>query len=497
LPTLSRALAIKKVFQLKPLANLRSILYTLPQNFSKTNGSMRNLNTFFIRTYGCQMNELDTEIMVGQLEKRGLTRIDDEQKADLLIFNTCSIRDLAERKVMGKLGQLGRSKTKRAIIGVTGCMAMAKKESLFKKLPHIDFILGTNNLTDLNQVLDEVLETGKQTLRTDDQFEENLDYLVAKRDDPVKAYVSIIRGCDKYCTYCVVPYTRGQEVSRSPESIEEECRLLVGKGYKEITLLGQNVNSYGKDRPEWNCLFHDLLYRLDKIPGLERVRFMTSHPTDITLSLMQAVRDLPSLCEFVHFPIQAGSDRILKKMHRIYTKEQYLEKVALLREIVPNVCLGTDIIVGFPTETEEEFQETYDVLKQVRYSVAFLFTYSPRKGTPAFRFKDDVPEVIKEERLQRLLALHAEICAEERQGMLGKEIEVLIEAQNKEETQLKARTRCWKNVILRGDKELIGTLQTVKLHSYSNQTLIGELITHSKPLLPKSQLILTSAGCCS
>jgi tRNA-2-methylthio-N6-dimethylallyladenosine synthase len=439
------------------------------------------------------MNELDTEIMVGQLEKRGLTRIDDENTADLLIFNTCSIRDLAERKVMGKLGQLGRSKTKRAIIGVTGCMAMAKKESLFRKLPHIDFILGTNNLTDLNQVLDEVLDSGKQTLRTDDQFEENLNYLVAKRDDPVKAYVSIIRGCDKYCTYCVVPYTRGQEVSRPPESIEEECRILVQKGYKEITLLGQNVNSYGKDRPEWNCLFHDLLYRLDKIPGLERVRFMTSHPTDITLDLMHAIRDLPSLCEFVHFPIQAGSDRILKKMHRIYTKEQYLEKVALLRSVVPNVCLGTDIIVGFPTETEEEFQETYDVFKQIRYSVAFLFTYSPRKGTPAFRWKDDIPTAVKEERLQRLLSLHQEICSEERQAMLGKEIEVLIESQNKDELLLKARTRCWKNVILQGDKNLIGTVQTVKLHSYSHQTLIGELVSKTEP----STQTLSLTGCCS
>ncbi|MEI8329963.1 MAG: MiaB/RimO family radical SAM methylthiotransferase, partial [Chlamydiia bacterium] len=239
---------------------------------------MRQLDTFFIRTYGCQMNELDSEIMVGQLEKRGMKRIHEETEADLLIFNTCSIRDLAERKVMGKLGQLGRSKTKRSLIGVTGCMAMAKKDSLLRKLPHVDFVLGTNNINDLNQVLDEVIDTGRQAFRTDTQFEENLDYLVAKRDDKVKAYVSIIRGCDKFCTYCVVPYTRGQEVSRDPASIIEECSILVAQGYKEITLLGQNVNSYGKDKPEWNCLFHDLLYQLDKIPGLKRVRFMTSHP---------------------------------------------------------------------------------------------------------------------------------------------------------------------------------------------------------------------------
>ena len=437
---------------------------------------MRQLEKFFLRTYGCQMNELDTEIMVGLLEKRGLLRTQEEEDADLLIFNTCSIRDLAERKVMGKLGQLGRAKHKRSIIGVTGCMAMAKKDSLFRKLPHIDFILGTNNISDLNHVLDEVLSSGKQVHKTDDVFEENLNYLVAKRDDPVKAYVSIIRGCDKYCTYCVVPYTRGQEVSRPPESIEEECRLLVQKGYKEITLLGQNVNSYGKDKPEWNCLFHDLLYRLDKIEGLERIRFMTSHPVDITVELMQAIRDLPSLCEFVHFPIQAGSNRILKKMHRIYTKEQYLEKVAMLREIVPNVSLGTDIIVGFPTETDAEFEETFEVFKQIRYSVAFIFAYSARKGTPAFRWQDDIPEEVKQERLHRLLDLHNEICAEERQAMLGQDVEVLIEKKN-EDGRLKGRTRCWKNVAFEGPDSLIGTLQKIKVHSYSHQTLIGDLIS--------------------
>ncbi|MGH7889830.1 MAG: tRNA (N6-isopentenyl adenosine(37)-C2)-methylthiotransferase MiaB [Thermodesulfobacteriota bacterium] len=435
---------------------------------------MRQIKNFFIRTYGCQMNELDSEIMVGQLEKRGLKRTQDEGEADLLIFNTCSIRDLAERKVMGKIGKLG-TKAKRALIGVTGCMAMAKKETLFRKLPHIDFIIGTNNISDLNTVLDEVLETGRPSIRVDDQFEETLDYLVAKRDDPYKAFVSIIRGCDKFCTYCVVPYTRGQEVSRPPESIEEECRLLVEKGYKEITLLGQNVNSYGKDKPEWNCLFHDLLYRLDKIQGLDRIRFMTSHPVDITVNLMQAIRDLPSLCEFVHFPLQAGSNRILKKMHRIYAVEQYLEKVAQLREIVPDVSLGTDIIVGFPTETEEEFQQTYDQFKKIGYSVAFLFAYSARKGTPAFRWKDDIPEEVKNDRLQRLLALYDEIATEEKKKMLESEVEVLVESRTGDGIHLKGRTRCWKKVLFSGDDSLLGTLQKVKIHGYSHQTLLGTI----------------------
>lgn len=437
---------------------------------------MRKLKSFYVRTYGCQMNELDSEIMIGALENRGLTRTEDENTADLLIFNTCSIRDLAERKVMGKLGQLGHSLQHNPIIGVTGCMANAKKDTLFQKLPHIDFVLGTNNIHELNNILDEVLASDKQVIRTDEHFQHELDYLSAKREDKVKAYISINRGCDKFCTYCVVPYTRGPEVSRPPESILEECRKLIDEGYKELTLLGQNVNSYGKDKPEWNCLFHDLLYQIDKIPGLERVRFMTSHPVDITKELMEAVRDLRTLCEFVHFPMQAGANRILKKMHRIYTIEQYLEKVQMLREIVPNVALGTDIIVGFPTETEEEFQKTFDLMKEIEFSVAFLFAYSARKGTPAMRWKDDIPEETKQERLQRLLKLHDHIVSKQRQEFLDTEVEVLVERRNyKDSALLKSRTRCWKNVVFEGGDELIGTLQKVHIHGYNHQTLLGRL----------------------
>lgn len=443
---------------------------------------MRKLNNFFVKTYGCQMNEHDSEIMVGLLESRGLIRTDDETSADLLIFNTCSIRDLAERKVMGKIGRLGyKPYAHNPLIGVTGCMANAKKDSLFQKLPHIDFVMGTNNIHELNHVLDEVLSSDKQIIRTDDRFEHELDYLGAKRDDKIKAYVSIIRGCDKFCTYCVVPYTRGPEVSRAPDNILEECRKLAAEGYKELTLLGQNVNSYGNDKPEWNCKFHDLLYQIDKIPGIERVRFMTSHPVDITKELMQAIRDLKTLCEFVHFPMQAGSSRILKKMHRIYTIEEYIEKVHLLREIVPHVSLGTDIIVGFPTETEEEFQETYRLMQEIEFSVAFLFSYSPRKGTPAMRWKDDIPEEVKEERLQRLLKLHEGIVAKQRQHILGTEVEVLVEAQNfKDSSMLKGRTRCWKNVLFEGGPELIGTLQLINIHGYNHQTLLGAIKPNNK-----------------
>lgn len=429
--------------------------------------------TFFIRTYGCQMNELDSELMVGILEKRGLLRASNEEEADLLIFNTCSIRDLAERKVMGKIGSLKRKKGKRPLIGVTGCMAVAKKEALFKKLPHIDFALGTNNIADLDAVLDEILDTHAPALRVEEQFNENLDYLVAKRDDPLKAFVSIIRGCNKFCTYCVVPYTRGREVSRPAKSILEECTQLAAKGYKEITLLGQNVNSYGKDTPEENILFHDLLYKIDHIEGIERVRFMTSHPVDITKELMEAVRDLPTVCEFVHFPMQAGSSRILRKMHRIYTKEEYIEKVRLFREIVPDVALGTDIIVGFPTETDAEFEETYALFKEIEYSAAFLFAYSRRKGTPAFRWRDDIPEEVKQERLQRLLKLHDEITAKQLHSCIGTSVEVLVESRTKSGDMLKGRTRQWQKVIFPGDDSLIGSLHTVTIKEARHQTLLG------------------------
>jgi len=425
------------------------------------------------------MNELDTQVMVGALENRGLRRTHEESGADLLIFNTCSIRDLAERKVMGKLGRLGklgRNKHKNPIIGITGCMANAKKESLFKKIPYIDFILGTNNIHQLGNVLDEVITTGTQSIRTDDTFSEELDYLSAKRDDKVKAFVAIIRGCDKFCTYCVVPYTRGPESSRSPDAVVEECKKLADDGCKEVTLLGQNVNSYGKDKPEWNCLFHDLLYRIDKESDIQRVRFMTSHPVDITQELMEAVRDLKSLCEFVHFPLQAGSSRILRKMHRIYTLEQYFEKVRMFREIVPNIALGTDIIVGFPTETEQEFEMTCDAMKEIRFSQLYAFAYSARKGTPAKRWVDDVPEEVKQARLARLMQLQKPITATHLQSLLDTTVEVLVEGRSaKDSSCLYGRTRCCKKVIFPGKSGLIGTLQPIAVHSLSNQTLVGNL----------------------
>lgn len=438
---------------------------------------MRQLRTFFITTYGCQMNELDSEVMTGLLKKRGLLLAQNEQSADLLIFNTCSIRDLAERKVLGKLGRMFRRSSQKPIIGITGCMANAKKEDLFKKFPELDFVLGTNNIHELNNILDEVLQKTEHQIRIDDRFSHELEYTSAYRDDPIKAYVSIIRGCNKYCTYCVVPYTRGPEVSRPPSDIIDECQRLINNGYREITLLGQNVNSYGKDHPEWKCAFHDLLAKLDALAKNKcRIRFMTSHPVDITDDVMQACRDLPSLCSFVHFPLQAGSNRILKKMNRRYSKEEYMEKVLRFRSYVPHIALGTDIIVGFPSETDAEFEETLKALETIRFAQAFLFSYSPRKGTPAMRLIDDVSKEKKEERLQTLIALQEKIYTEDRTRLINTTVEVLVEKPSlKNEALLKGRTSCWKNVVFPGPKEFVGTFQKVHIDSVANQTLLGKI----------------------
>jgi len=420
------------------------------------------------------MNELDSEMMVGMLEQRGLQKSADEKNADLIIFNTCSIRDLAERKVLGKLGRLVKGSQPRPIIGIAGCMATSKKEKLFQKVDGIDFIIGPNNIHQLNAILDEIENDKTEILKADSTFSHELDYRLAKRDDTVKASVSIIRGCNKHCTYCIVPYARGPEVSRHSDDIFNECVQLADRGYKEITLLGQNVDSYGKDKPEWNTRLCDLLARLDPIEGLERIRFLTSHPVDITRDLMEAVRDLPKVCEFIHFPLQSGSTRVLNKMHRMYTRQEYDEKVALFREIVPQVSLGTDMIVGFPTETKEEFEETKEALDTIGFSHAFLFAYSARKGAPAARWKDDIPKQEKERRLQEVLTIQERVSNEQMQALLGQKVDVLIEGLSpRDPNMVRGRTRDWRNVIFPGSKESIGSTQTVELTSFVHQTFIA------------------------
>lgn len=435
-----------------------------------------DIRFFHIRTYGCQMNELDSENMAGQLMQRGLLP-SREEDADIIIFNTCAIRDLAERKVMGKLGQLGRLKKKKAIIGVVGCMAVTKRERLFQKFPHVDFVLGTSNIAQLNEILDEVLLTQrKHVIHVDDTFQEEMDYAITQRDNKVVASIVVSRGCNQFCTYCIVPYTRGKEESVPPSKIEEEARWLVEKqGYKEIVLLGQTVNGYGRDKKEWGITFADLLYQLDKINGLERIRFLTSHPRFFTKELLEAMRDLPSVCEFLHLPMQSGSNAVLRKMNRGYTIEEYCEKISFAKEYVPNISFGTDVIIGFPTETDEDFAKTIEIFEKVMFSVAFIFLFSPRKGTPAMRWKSSISEQEKEERFQRLLFLHVQQAAQERQRYLGEKLEVLFEKRNKN-GQLQGRSRCWKKVVAEGGEGFISSIQSVRIHGYNHQTLLGTII---------------------
>ena len=433
------------------------------------------METFYIRTYGCQMNELDSEILYTQLETRGLNLAKNENEADLVIFNTCSIRELSERKVLGKILEL---KNKNKIIGVAGCMSMAKKDTLLKEYPHIKFILGTNNLLDINNILDDLLKDQKQINKTDEDYEKNLENFFAKRVSKLKASISIIRGCNKKCSYCIVPLTRGKEVSRSKESVIKEANFLAKNGYKEITLLGQNVNSYGRDFKDKKYLFSDLLYELNKVQGIERIRFMTSHPYDICEDLMYAIRDLDKVCEFVHFPIQSGSNKILKKMYRSYSREKYLDKVYKLKEIVPNVSIGTDIITGFPGETDEDFEMTYQVFEEIQYDVAFIFAYSRRPNTPAWDLDDNVDQKIKIERVNILLDLYHKILREKYKKLIGTIQEVLVENTNSDINNLKGRTRRFEKVIFKGPDSLIGTLQHVKIESINHQTMIGSVLSN-------------------
>jgi len=357
---------------------------------------------------------------------------------------------------------------------------MSQKETLLKKFPHLDFLLGTNNLLDINKILDDILSKKLQEKKIDLNYEIGLENFFAKRENKIKTSISIIRGCNNFCSYCIVPQTRGREVSRDHTSIIKEAKYLADEGIKEITLLGQNVNSYGLDKIEKKVLFPDLLYMLNKIDGIERIRFMTSHPKDITKDLMFAIRDLKKVCEFVHFPMQSGSNKILKAMRRTYTKEHYLEKVILLKSIVPNVTIGTDIIVGFSDETDDDFENTYKLFEEIQFETAFIFAYSPRKNTLASRYADNIPNTLKQLRLQKLLKLYHKILESKYSKLIGTKKEILVERPNKDGKSLKGRTRTFEKVIFSGEHSLIGSLQMVEIESFSHQTLKGSIVNPLK-----------------
>lgn len=433
---------------------------------------------YFIETWGCQMNEEDSEKLSGGLKPLGFVRTENKEEADIIIFNTCCVRENAEQKVEGNLGALKKLKKENPnlIIAITGCMMQQEgmAENIIKKFPYVDIIIGTHNAYKFNEYLSRALGGERPIVEVWSKEEDIVEGQPIDRASSIKGFVTIMYGCNNFCTYCIVPYVRGRERSRKPEEIEKEIKAMVKEGYKEITLLGQNVNSYGKGlEPEIN--FAQLLRRINEIDGLERVKFMTSHPKDLSDEVIDAIAECDKLCENVHLPVQSGSSRILKKMNRHYTREQYLDLIKRIKERIPNVALTTDIIVGFPGETEEDFNETLSLVKEVEYDSAFTFLYSKRHGTPADLMLDQVDEKVKKDRFNRLVEAVNEISAKKNKAYDQKVVEVLVEGYSKnDESKLTGRTRTGKLVNFKGNEKHIGNLVQVKITKAQSFSLIGE-----------------------
>ena len=440
--------------------------------------NLGNHRTYFIKTYGCQMNEHDTENIKALLEEMDFKEISTMEKADVILLNTCAIRENAHNKVFGMLGRIKHLKESKPniIVGVCGCMVQEEEIALEikNKYKWVDIVFGTHNINDLPDILYKALKEKKQKLEVFSIEGDIIENMPAKRDSKYKAWVNIMYGCDKFCTYCIVPYTRGKQRSRKKESIIKEIKDLKENGYREITLLGQNVNAYGKDL-DGKYDMSDLLEEAAKT-DIERVRFITSHPWDFTDKMIEVIKKYPNIMPYIHLPIQSGSDRILKLMGRRYTKESYLKLFNKLKQI-PNVAITTDIIVGFPGETEDDFKETLDIVNTCKYDSAFTFIFSPRKGTPAASMKDDIPLEIKEKRLYELNDLVNKYAKENNEKYLGKTVPVLLESiSEKNENMLMGYTDTMKLVNVKADKDKIGQIVNVKITDVKTWSLDGEII---------------------
>ena len=434
--------------------------------------------TFFIKTYGCQMNEHDSENIAALLTSLGFSQVDNYEKADLVLLNTCSIRENAHNKAFGMLGRLKHLKStkKDLIVGLCGCMAQEASvvEEILNKYKWINFVCGTHNLYQLPNIIDKAILENKLQIEVFSKEGDLVEGLPVIRTNDYKAYVNIIYGCNKFCTYCIVPYTRGRERSRTYQDILKEVDELVNDGYKEITLLGQNVNAYGKDLYDEYTLAN-LLEDIAK-KDIPRVRFMTSHPWDFTDEMIEVIGKFPNIMPSIHLPVQSGSSRVLKLMGRRYTKESYLELFDKIKKIVPGCAISTDIIVGFPGETEEDFQETLDLVNKCKYDNAFTFIFSERKGTPACKLKDKVEESVKEERLQRLNAVVNKYFLENNKKLEGKVVEVLVEGLSDKDNMYYGYTDTNKLINFTVDKDIkVGDIVKVKVVDAKTWSLDGEL----------------------
>ena len=430
-----------------------------------------------ILVYGCQMNIADAERMEGQLQGAGYMRTEETADADIILINTCCVRETAEDKVYGKIGEIKKIKEKnpKLIFGIAGCMAQKEGDNLMRRAPHIDFVLGTGKVQELTRIIAEIAAEHTSVVDvalSDSEIAENLP---VARGGKFSAWVPIMYGCNNYCTYCIVPYVRGRERSRSPEEVVAEVQRAVAEGYREVTLLGQNVNSYGKDHKRAD--FADLLRMVDEVEGIRRVRFMTSHPKDIGDKLIDTIKNGTHICEHIHLPVQYGSSRSLKAMNRGYTVERYRERALRVRESLPEASLTTDLIVGFPGETDEDFAEMLSFLREMRYDSAYTFLYSKRSGTPAATMAEQVPDDVKHARLNALMEAQNTISREINERLLGRTLEVMVEGASKNDPAVwSGRTRTNKIVLFPHGAEQEGDFVQVCVTQPQTWVLKGEIV---------------------
>ena len=434
------------------------------------------MKKYMIMTFGCQLNENDSEKIAGMVENLGYEKTDDLSKCDLVVFNTCCVRENAEERLFGKIGEIKKLKEERGtIIAIGGCMMQEEHilEKIKKSYKYIDLVFGTHTLNKFEEDLKKIIEEKKKIRDVIDIDGEVIEGLPIKRNDKFKASVSIMYGCNNFCSYCIVPYVRGRERSRKKEDILKEVESLAKEGYKEITLLGQNVNSYdGGD----GYKFSNLLYDVCKIEGIERIRFISPHPKDFTDDVIKAIKDNKKISRIVHLPLQSGSTKVLKEMNRKYTKEQYLALAEKMRKEIPDILFSTDIIVGFPGETEEDFEDTLDVVRRINYEQIFMFIYSRRVGTVADKMENQIPEEIKHKRFERLKKLYDDNVSKNNEKFIGKVEKILVDGESKNnENMLTGRNDANKVIIFEGSKDLIGKMINVKITEEHKWYLKGEV----------------------
>jgi len=430
----------------------------------------------YIETYGCQMNVSDSELMLGVLSREGYVRTDDPADADVMLVNTCAVRDHAEQRVLGRMGELKRHKRPGDILGVVGCMAQRLGPKLLERVPQVDLVIGPDGYRGLPELIARA-RAGERAADVEFKSWEHYEDVPPVRADSVSAFITVQRGCDYRCTFCIVPMTRGPERSRKLADVVSEVTRLAESGTTEVTLLGQTVNSYHDGESD----FADLLRAVGVVPGIRRVRFTSPYPTDFTPRVLEAMATTPTVCEHVHLPVQSGSSRVLKRMLRRYDRARFLEVVAALREAIPGIALSTDIIVGFPGETEDEFQETLSLVAEVGFDDAYTFKYSVREGTPAVRLKDHVTDDVQGERLGRLIALVRSGARRKNIGLVGSTHEVLVEGRAKRGGLLQTRTRTNKIALVDGPDEWMGTYRRVRFTGTTGSTFTGSSVEQPSP----------------